>query len=46
MQTDKDNKKLEEVRNVFIEGLGRVFSQYSFPDSRRDYYEVERNLSL
>jgi DNA-binding transcriptional regulator GbsR (MarR family) len=32
MQTDKDNKKLEEVRNIFIEGLGRIFGQYNFPD--------------
>jgi DNA-binding transcriptional regulator GbsR (MarR family) len=97
MKKDNDKRKLEEVRNILIEGLGRVFSQYSFPDvlghiygvlfladeplglddiaqelgvskstvsnnirilegvgyarkvwvkgSRRDYYEVERNLS-
>jgi len=40
MQTDKDNKKLEEVRNIFIEGLGRVFSQYSFPDVLGHIYGV------
>lgn len=32
MQTENDNKKLEEVRNIFIEGLGRIFTLYGLPD--------------
>ncbi|MFW0968368.1 MAG: GbsR/MarR family transcriptional regulator, partial [Thermacetogeniaceae bacterium] len=38
MQKENDNKKLEEVRNIFIEGLGRIFTLYGLPDALGHIY--------
>jgi len=32
MQTDNENKKLEEARNIIIDALGRVYALYGLPD--------------
>lgn len=37
MKTDH-NKKLEEVRNFFIEALGRIFALYGLPDALGHIY--------
>ncbi len=42
MKNDNDNgkKKLEEVRTVFIEALGRIYALYGFPDVLGRIYGV------
>jgi hypothetical protein len=34
MQTDNENKKLEEARNIIIDALGRVYALYGLPQGQ------------